>query len=140
MSETSLAWLNIVGILLALLTVSALLTWIERRLLGLWQDRYGPNRVGPFGILQLVADGIKLLTAVLLAELLYVIGFGVRAGTALEVVAAKQVGVALFGPYLLAVELASMLLLAGVMGAWQLGRQTASDEPEEGTERDGDAG
>jgi NADH-quinone oxidoreductase subunit H len=62
MSETSLAWLNVVGILLALLVVSALLTWIERRLLGLWQDRYGPNRVGPFGILQVVADGIKLLT------------------------------------------------------------------------------
>jgi NADH:ubiquinone oxidoreductase subunit H len=36
MSETSLAWLNVVGILLALLVVSALLTWIERRLLGLW--------------------------------------------------------------------------------------------------------
>jgi NADH-quinone oxidoreductase subunit H len=62
MSATSLAWLNVVGILLALLVVSALLTWIERRLLGLWQDRYGPNRVGPFGILQAVADGIKLLT------------------------------------------------------------------------------
>jgi NADH-quinone oxidoreductase subunit H len=62
MSATSLAWLNVVGILLTLLVVSALLTWIERRLLGLWQDRYGPNRVGPFGILQAVADGIKLLT------------------------------------------------------------------------------
>jgi len=45
-----------------LLGLTALLTWVERRFLGLWQDRYGPNRVGPFGILQFVADAIKLLT------------------------------------------------------------------------------
>ncbi|QBQ55576.1 NADH-quinone oxidoreductase subunit NuoH [Nitrosococcus wardiae] len=54
--------LNIVGILGVLLTLAALLIWIERRLLGFWQDRYGPNRVGPFGILQVVADVIKLFT------------------------------------------------------------------------------
>jgi len=41
---------------------AAVLTWFERRLLGLWQDRYGPNRLGPFGILQVVADMLKLLT------------------------------------------------------------------------------
>jgi NADH-quinone oxidoreductase subunit H len=37
------------------------LIWLERRLLGLWQDRLGPNRCGPFGILQPVADAVKLL-------------------------------------------------------------------------------
>jgi NADH-quinone oxidoreductase subunit H len=40
---------------------AALLIWAERRLLAVWQDRYGPNRVGPFGILQTVADMIKIM-------------------------------------------------------------------------------
>jgi NADH-quinone oxidoreductase subunit H len=54
------AWLNIFGILVGVLIVAAGLIWLERRLLGLWQDRYGPNRVGPFGLLQVVADMIKI--------------------------------------------------------------------------------
>lgn len=41
---------------------AAVLTWFERRLLGIWQDRYGPNRLGPFGIMQVLADMLKLLT------------------------------------------------------------------------------
>lgn len=53
--------LNVVLILLGVVFGAALLTWLERRLLGIWQDRYGPNRVGPFGTLQIVADMIKLL-------------------------------------------------------------------------------
>ena len=40
---------------------AAILTWFERRLLGIWQDRYGPNRLGPLGIGQVLADMIKLL-------------------------------------------------------------------------------
>lgn len=62
MSPLLQAWLNIVVILVVVMACSALLTWVERRLLGLWQDRYGPNRVGPFGVLQIVADAIKMLT------------------------------------------------------------------------------
>ncbi len=49
-------------ILVVLLTVGGWLTWVERRLLGIWQDRCGPNRVGPFGLLQVVADMIKIFT------------------------------------------------------------------------------
>ncbi|MDN5869924.1 MAG: NADH-quinone oxidoreductase subunit NuoH [Nitrococcus sp.] len=61
---TTAIWLhiaNVFGILIAVVGASALLTWIERRMLGLWQDRYGPNRAGPFGILQVLADMLKLL-------------------------------------------------------------------------------
>jgi len=49
-----------VVVLFVALNGAAVLIWVERRLLGLWQDRYGPNRVGPFGLLQSVADMIKI--------------------------------------------------------------------------------
>ncbi len=54
--------LVIAGVLGAVLTLSAMAIWMERRLLGLWQERFGPNRVGPFGILQSLADMIKIFT------------------------------------------------------------------------------
>ena len=44
------------------IVTAAMLIWVERRLLGFWQERLGPNRVGPFGLLQVVADMIKIFT------------------------------------------------------------------------------
>jgi NADH-quinone oxidoreductase subunit H len=44
------------------LGTAAILIWLERRLLGIWQDRLGPNRVGPLGLLQPLADVVKILT------------------------------------------------------------------------------
>ncbi len=54
--------LSIAVILTTVIVVAAMLIWVERRLLGFWQDRLGPNRVGYFGLLQVVADMIKIFT------------------------------------------------------------------------------
>tara|TARA_A100001037_G_scaffold294384_1_gene312117 strand:- start:1381 stop:2331 length:951 start_codon:yes stop_codon:yes gene_type:complete len=57
-----LAYLMILPVMLGALVGALLLVWFERRLLGFWQDRLGPNRLGPFGVFQMFADLIKLLT------------------------------------------------------------------------------
>jgi NADH-quinone oxidoreductase subunit J len=67
--------------------------------------------------------GPSVLSAVLVAEIFYVL-WGV--GPPVEgrrVVEPKEVGMALFGPYIMIVELSSMLLLGGLVGAYHLGRR-----------------
>src|SRR4029450_449412 len=53
--------INIVALLAVFLTLFALISVLERKILARMQNRYGPNRVGPFGLFQPVADGIKML-------------------------------------------------------------------------------
>src|SRR5919108_6013618 len=53
--------INIAAVLGVFLTLFALISVLERKILGRIQNRYGPNRVGPFGLFQPIADGIKML-------------------------------------------------------------------------------
>jgi NADH-quinone oxidoreductase subunit J len=71
--------------------------------------------------------GPSLLSAVLIGELFFVLS---RGGAALTsgAVGPKETGIALFGPYLLGAELASVLLLTGLIGAYHLGRRDRREE------------
>ncbi|MEX2264171.1 MAG: NADH-quinone oxidoreductase subunit J [Bryobacteraceae bacterium] len=73
---------------------------------------------------QLLTPGIwigpAILSAILIVEMGYLFHRGVPPEGPMHVVGPKQVGVALFGPYLIGVELASILLMAGLVGAYHL--------------------
>jgi NADH-quinone oxidoreductase subunit J len=66
--------------------------------------------------------GASVLAAVLLAEMIFLLTQNEVHQTAYELVDAKAVGIALFGPYLLVVELASLLLLGALVAAYHLGK------------------
>ena len=84
-----------------------------------------------------------LLAVILLIEVFYLVRGG-TSGLSTGMVEPKQVGIALFGPYLIGVELASMLLLAGLVGAYHVGyRETKKLEIQHAAnthERRADAG
>ncbi len=67
--------------------------------------------------------GPAILAAILVIEVAVMLARSARLTSAGAVVGPKAVGLALYGPYLLALELASFLLLAGVVGAYHLGRR-----------------
>ncbi|MDR6568445.1 MULTISPECIES: NADH-quinone oxidoreductase subunit J [Chitinophaga] len=65
----------------------------------------------------------SLLCIILLGELVFLVLQNRQPVSGVQVVNPKEVGIALFGPYILAVELTGMLLMAGIVGAYHLGRQ-----------------
>lgn len=75
--------------------------------------------------------GPGLLALLLFIELLYIF-YKQPTSSMATLVDAKQVGIALYGPYLLAVELASILLMAGLIGAYHLGRPLIKKSGPEG--------
>src|ERR687895_84710 len=59
-ADVVIALVKVVIVFLVLLVLTMLVIWFERRVLARMQSRTGPNRWGPFGLLQTLADGIKL--------------------------------------------------------------------------------
>jgi NADH-quinone oxidoreductase subunit H len=60
-TDVALSLVKIAIVLGALLNVTPIMVWVERRGSALIQDRLGPNRVGPFGLFQAIADALKFL-------------------------------------------------------------------------------
>ncbi|ALA59193.1 NADH-quinone oxidoreductase subunit J [Nitrospira moscoviensis] len=73
--------------------------------------------------------GPGLLALVLLAEVVFIIAAGAAPPEDLHMIRPKAVAISLYGPYVIGVELASMLLLPGLIGAYHLGRRLTKDSP-----------
>jgi NADH-quinone oxidoreductase subunit J len=67
--------------------------------------------------------GPGILALVLLGELVYILATSERVFLNNDVVDSKAVGMSLYGPYIIGVELCGLLLMAGIVGAYHLGRQ-----------------
>lgn len=72
--------------------------------------------------------GPVVLACILLGELVYVLAHEQGHVTGMSEITPRHVGLLLYGPYILGVELASMLLLAGMVGAYHLGRRVRTDQ------------
>lgn len=70
----------------------------------------------------------SVLAAILAGELIFVVVHAARPAGAMHVVTAKEIGISLFGPYAIGVELASLLLTSGLVGAYHLGRRALKEE------------
>ena len=66
---------------------------------------------------------LSIMALILLAEVAYVLWAAEVPGTSATAIGPKKVGMALFGPYIIGVELAAMLLIAGIVGAYHLGKR-----------------
>ena len=115
----------LLGVLMA---AAGVFTWAERRLLGLMQERLGPNRVGPFGFGQWIADTVKLITkedappegadrpayflAPVLAALPILVGFGVVVFAPGWTIAEFDMGV------MFIMGMLALTVYALVLGAW----------------------
>jgi len=117
-----------IALIMALLVAAGVFTWVERRGLGFLQERRGPNRVGPFGFLQWVADTVKLLSkaddvppggdlttfrlAPALAAIPVLLGFAVVVFAPGWTIAALDVGV------VFVLAMLALTVYAMVLGAW----------------------
>ena len=115
-------------ILLGLVIVAAWMIWLERRLLALWQDRYGPNRIGPLGLGQVIADMVKIffkedwtppfvdkptfILAPMIAMSMMLLGFAVIPLSATLEVSDLNIGVLFF------LAIAGLSVYAVMLGGW----------------------
>lgn len=76
--------------------------------------------------------GPSILAAILLAEIVYVLSQQGKQLSGIAEVTPKEVAIVLFGPYILGVELASMLLLAGLIGAYHIGHRNGTAVKQKG--------
>lgn len=128
MSDPVRQLLILFGVLIVMLSLSSGLIWLERRLLAAWQDRVGPNRVGPFGLLQVLADMIKIFTkedwvppfadkpvfvlAPTIVTITVLVSFAVVPFTSAIIIADMNIGLLFF------LAMSSMGVYSVVLGGW----------------------
>jgi len=105
-AEVAVVGVKLAFVLAVMLTTVPIMVWVERRGSALIQDRLGPNRVGPFGLLQPVIDVVKLLTKenlrpegaqTFLYVLAPVIAVAISLSTFIAVPFARDSGLSIFG-------------------------------------------